>query len=452
MSAAADAAARAAGPQPLWALVPPGARAAYVRRAAQAVLDELDPLAGVLASAAGVPRTEALLAELLPSVAGLGELAAEGPAALADRRLGRAPLLRAGRRTTLFHAPAGVVGIRGGDGSPWAEPVLEVAASLLAGNGVVLATAVPEVGERLAGILDRAGLPDGLVQLLGARTGGELESACDRTVATGLTGPRGGMLVLLGAPLDRAVSAALWAAFSRAGHGPASVGRLVCVGAARETLTQALAAGARRLRVGDPRDPETEVGPLASPEAAARVEALVRDAEERGAERLSGGDLGGGRYAPVVLRRVAPESRVLREPVPGPVLAVLEAGTEEEAIALVRPSRRAPVSVWCGDRAQGERVARVLGADLTWVNEHGVAAPAAPVRIARHSAPRRLESQPKRLRSAHWLPYDPALLRASEAAARLLHGRESRRLETLRTGGPALARVAVRLAREALAR
>ncbi|MEA2292397.1 MAG: hypothetical protein QOE86_36 [Solirubrobacteraceae bacterium] len=469
---AADAAGRAAGPQPLWALVPPEARARYLRRTAQALLDEVDELAGLLAAEAGMPRTEALLAELLPSVAGLGELADDGPSALADRRLGRHVVLNAGRRATLFQAPAGVVGIRGGDGSPWAEPVLEAAAALLAGNGVVLSCAVGAVGERLTSLLGRAGLPDGLLQLVPAGADG-LEAACDRVVETGMTGPKGAMLVLDGAPLDRTISGALWAAFSRAGHGPASVGRIVCVPSVAEGLLQALQAGARRLRVGDPRDPETEVGPLPSAGQAEAVEALVRAAEAAGAVRLCGGPLGGERYAPVVLRGVARDARLLTEPVPGPVLAVVEAGSEADAIDLARPQRRATalpagsapagaaptaggwagesapaISVWTDDRAHGERVARALGAELTWVNAHGVAAPAPPVRLARHTAARQLASQSPRLRSARWLPYDPGLVRASEGVARLRHGRQSERLSALRSGGPAFARLAVRMLRE----
>jgi acyl-CoA reductase-like NAD-dependent aldehyde dehydrogenase len=452
MSAASDAAGRAAGPQPLWALVPPAARGRYLRRTAQAVLDELESLADALAVVAAMPRTEALLAELLPSVAGLGELAEDGPAALADRRLGRNMLLRGGRRAMLIQAPVGVVGVRGGDGSPWAEPVLEAAAALLAGNGVVLSCAVPVVGQRLTSILARAGLPDGLLQVEPGASAEELAGACDRVVETGLTGPKGAMLVLDGAPVDRTVSGALWAAFSRAGHGPSSVGRLICVPSVAEGLLRGLEAGARPLQVGDPLDPETEVGPLASEAQAEAIEALVRDAEALGAVRLCGGPLRDGRFAPVVLRGVPAEARILREPVPGPVLAVLEAGSEAEAIALARPAADAAISIWTDDRAHGERVARTLGAELTWVNEHGVAAPAAPVRIARHTVARQLASQPTRLRSAHWLPYDPGLVRASEAAARLVHGRQSERLSSLRRGGPALARVAVQLVRETLSR
>ncbi len=76
--------------------MPPGARARYLRRASQAVLDELDGLAMMLATEAGVPLTEALLAEILPSVAGLHEMAEDGPGRSADRRLGPPAVLRAG--------------------------------------------------------------------------------------------------------------------------------------------------------------------------------------------------------------------------------------------------------------------------------------------------------------------------------------------------------------------
>src|SRR6188472_2212639 len=127
-------------PQPLWSLVPAAGRARYLRRAATAILDELDPLAGALADTVGLPRTEGVLAELLPSVGGLHDLADDGPKALRDRRLGRIAPLRAGRRSVLQSAPLGVVGVRGGGASPWAEPVLETGAALLAGNAVVLST------------------------------------------------------------------------------------------------------------------------------------------------------------------------------------------------------------------------------------------------------------------------------------------------------------------------
>ena len=131
-------------PQPLrspcWSLVPAAGRARYLRRAATAILDELDPLADALADTVGQPRTEGVLAR----AAAVGRRPArprrrrpEGaarPAARPDPAAARRAPLAASRRRS------GSVGVRGGRASPWAEPVLETGAALLAGNAVVLST------------------------------------------------------------------------------------------------------------------------------------------------------------------------------------------------------------------------------------------------------------------------------------------------------------------------
>jgi acyl-CoA reductase-like NAD-dependent aldehyde dehydrogenase len=446
--AAADAAAVI---QPLWASVPAAARARYLRRAAQAVLDEIDRLATLLARETGRPRTEAVLAELLPSVSALNALVDDGPKALADRRLGRPAALRAGRRAVLVQAPAGVVGIRARSASPWAEPLLEAATSVLAGNAVLLVPTAPLVAQRIAAAFIRAGVPGELIAVLyGA--GGALDGAgLDRVVDLGGDEAKATMLVLDDAPLDEAVSGALWAAFAGAGRHPAAVGRLIVSPGRAEPLLQRLVADARQLRVGDPEHAVTEVGPLASRADLEAVERLVAEAESGGAERLCGGPvtpagLDGAFYEPVVLRGVREDARLMREMPPGPVLAVLEAESDDHAIALASELERGAVSVWTADRAHGERVARSLCAELAWVNEHGQAVPSVPVRLGRHTDPQRLASQPARLRSARWLPYDPALVDARTAAARFLHGRESERLAALRGGALPLARVALRAA------
>ena len=450
--------------QPLWASVPARARANDLRRAAQAVLDELDGLALLIARETGRPRSEALLAELLPSVSALHALADDGPRALADQRLGRRAVLRGGRRAVLVQAPAGVVAIRGRSASPWAEPLVEAAASLLAGNAVLLAPAAPLAGERIAAAFIRAGVPGELIAVLHGpaahdalgRAGDESSGArVDRVVDLGDADAKATMLVLDGAPIEAAVSGALWAAFAGAGRHPAAVGRLVVAPGPADALIERLVAGARRLRVGDPRDADTEVGPLASREDLETVARLIAEAEASGAERLCGGPvtvpgLDAAFCAPVVLRGVPDQARIASELPPGPVLAVLEASSEAEAIALATEPAAGAVSVWTDDRAHGERVARALGAGLTWVNEHGQSVPSVPVRLARHVRPRRLASQPPLLRSARWLPYDAELVRARTAAARLLHGRESERVGALREGALPVARIALRVARAAL--
>ena len=257
------------------------------------------------------------------------------------------------------------------------------------------------------------------------------------------------MLVLDGAPLDRTATGALWAAFAGGGRHRAAVGRLVVVPSVAEPLIAAVVAGARAAAARRPAArPRPRSGRCARAETRERVEELVAAAVADGATLLCGGPrdvagVTGAFYAPAVLRGVPPDARLLREPVPGPVLAVVEAATEEEAIALATGSPA--VSVWAGDRARGERVARTLGAEVAWVNEHGHSIPSAAVRLAGHVDGRRLASQPTRLRSARWLPYDPALV------ARLDRDRAARSTAARTSASACCAPGRVPLARTAVA-
>ena len=239
----------AATPQPLWALVPAAGRARYLRRTATAILDELEDLAGVLADTVGQPRTEAVLAELLPSVGGLHDLAdaraarAARPAAGAHPGPARgAPLAarvgaaRDGRRPRRPRRRRGPSRARD-------------AAALLAGNAVVLST---PMGDRVRGAFERGGVP---LELIAARARPTRTWARSPTTSSTPARARekGTMLVLDGAPLDRTATGALWAAFAGGGRHRAAVGRLVVVPSVAEPLIAAVVAGAERLRPGNPR-------------------------------------------------------------------------------------------------------------------------------------------------------------------------------------------------------
>ncbi len=427
--AAAAATARAA--QPLWSLVPVRARARYVRRAAVAMLDEVEDLALRLVDETGWPRAQVVLTELLPAVQGLRALADDGPRALADRRLSSRAARLAGRRTRLLQAPVGVIGVRGPSASPWAEPVLEAAAALLAGNGVLLAAGAPLAAQRLRAVFLRAGLPGELLAVI-APGGAELDASCRRVLDLPAPGRRGTLLVLNGSSRERVVEAATWAAFGR--H-RAAAGRLVVTRGAADGLVEALAAAAARLRVGDPRDPAVDVGPVG--DVTAMEAALPRG-------RIAVPGLDGPFWSPAVIA-AGPDDALFTDPPDGPVLAVVEVADSEAAIALAaRDGRAGPISIWARDPAQGERVARRLPSPVAWVGRHGLASTGAEARIARHVAPRALEDR------APWAPGTPRLpenadfIQALSTLVEARHGREARRWPVLRAGAGALVRSARR--------
>ena len=166
--AVADAAREARAVQRLWATLRPGDRARYMARAAQAVIDEFDELADLLALEQGRPRAEAEVMELLAAVETLQWLAEEGPRILAGERIGFSRTQHPIKRGRWTYEPLGVVAVLGPAAEPFATPLGDVAVALTAGNGVVLKPSphAALAGERIARIFARAGLPEGLLRVV----------------------------------------------------------------------------------------------------------------------------------------------------------------------------------------------------------------------------------------------------------------------------------------------
>ena len=446
--------------QPFWAALPLSDRARYLRRIAQVVLDEVDDLSDLFAREQGRPRTEAVTMELIASVDALRWVAAHAPRFLADERLRGNQLPLRGKRSHLVRDPVGVVGVCSPWSSPWASGMRRVAYALMAGNGVVLVPdpLVPLSAVRLVRALDRAGVPEGLVRV--AAGSGDLAGALERggagqVVRIGALG-RDPMLVLADASVPHAVSGALWAAFANAGQSRVNVARVYVRREVADRFVDELVAAAGRLRLGDPRRWDVDIGPLACAEHLPVVRDAVDEAIAAGAERLTGGPadmpgVPGPFFAPVVLRGATPEMRVLSEPLPGPVLPVVPVDSEDEAIALANESPSVGASVWTADRGRGERITRELRAERAWINEHMLTA-LSPAGLAEFVDVRLRVWEPSRLRDLWWYPYDESLARTMKAVTRYFYGRESERLRALREGAVPAARLARRLARDAVRR
>jgi succinate-semialdehyde dehydrogenase/glutarate-semialdehyde dehydrogenase len=480
--------------QPLWALLRVKDRARYMRRMAQAVIDDFLALEQGLAREQGRPRAEIAALELLAAIDALIWIAQDGADVLGTQRVPSSRSLAIARRARIAYEPYGVVGVIGAGSAPFAQPLGQIAGALLAGNGVTFKPAPRAclAGEAIMRVLTRAGLPEGLVRIVhgGAGAGSALaEGPVDKILFTGSPvvgrvlaracasrekevavelGGKDAMLVLADAQVPRAVAGALWAGCAGAGQARGSIERVYVAREISERFLGELVAGAAALTVGDPADSRVQVGPLASARRAGHVDALVGEALAQGARLHCGGPVSppgceaGAFYAPAVITGATPQMRVLREPLDGPVLVVTPVDSVEQAIALANAGDYGlGASVWTADRYQGLRIARELRAGMVWLNDHlpapavsrgpwGAAAGAGLGRTLGRAGLRACAQEklitwdPPQVRGLWWGPYDDVSARAAWAIAMLRSAREPDRARGRRGGAVAIARVGAR--------
>ena len=482
--------------QPLWALLRVRDRSRYMSRMAQAIVDEFDTLLERIAREQGRPRAEVAALELLAAIEALSWIAQEGESVLGSRRVRSERALLVAASARIAYEPYGVVAVIGAGSAPFAQPLAQVAGALLAGNGVVLKPArrAALAGEAMAAVLARAGLPEGLVAVAhgGAEVGVALaraqgvgkvlftgsarvgraiarEAASREREVTVELGGKDAMLVLADADLCKAAECALWAGCAGAGQARGALERIYVVGEVAERFAQLLVERARELRVGDPADPRTQLGPLSSSRRLEHVLELTTDARTHGAQLRCGGPIDapvgckGAFYAPAVVTGAGQQMRLMREPIDGPVLALASVESADEGIALVNDSEYAlGASVWTADRYRGARIARELKVGMVWLNDHlpapmlargpwGAAAGAGIGKTLGETGLRACAQEKLIVWKAHslrgpwWGPYDDATARAARAVAKLRSLRESDRHRALREGAPAIARVGARV-------
>jgi acyl-CoA reductase-like NAD-dependent aldehyde dehydrogenase len=475
--------------QPFWAQLPLQDRARYMRRAGQAIIDQLDDLARLLSREQGKPVNEAYSMELLPTIDSLRWLAEAGPGVLEDERI-PLPVFIKQKRARFTYEPLGVVGVIAPWNYPWSIPFGEVAIALMAGNGVVLkpASLTPLIGQRIQEVFERAGVPEGLVRTVhgGGAVGQALvESTAAKIFFTGSVevgrrvgeecarrlkgsvlelGGKDPMIVCADANLPNAISGCLWGGFANAGQTCSGIERVYVVEQVAERFVEGVVEGAKRLRTGDPLEWDTEVGPMVSSEQLAQVRELVDDAVASGAELHCGG-AEEPFFRPAVLTGVTHDMRIMREEIFGPVVPIVTVESEDEAIALANDSEFGlGASVWTMNRAKGERIAGRIQSGMVWINDHMYShgAIACSWGGVKESGLGRSHSkfglwecvniklvtwEPSRTRDFWWYPYDESLGTALGASAKLLYGRDADKPGALRRGLLPLLRVGARMFR-----
>ena len=366
--------------------VPMGALAAHLRT-------EADRYARLITAEMGKPLAEAK-AELEKCA-----WACEHYATHAARLLADEPHPSSATRSYVAFEPLGVVLAI----MPWNYPFWQVfrfaAAAVMAGNTVVLkhASNVSQCSLAVEGAFEAAGFPDGTLRtVLAPAATVERLIADERVRAVTLTGSSdtgarvaelagralkkavlelGGsdpFIVLPDADLSLAVPGATRGRNQNTGQSCIAAKRFIVVGDIAEEFEARFAREVAALRVGDPRDPATQVGPLARADLRDALERQVDGSVRMGARALAGGTRRPGPgffFEPTVLAGVTDAMPAWREETFGPVAAVRRVADVDEAIAVANDSAYGlGASVWTGDPRSGERIARRIEAGQVFVN------------------------------------------------------------------------------------
>ncbi|MFF3845744.1 aldehyde dehydrogenase family protein [Streptomyces sp. NPDC002328] len=399
--AACAAAREAFGP---WSRTAPEERAAVLARAADVIRGHLVPYAELARSETGATTATARAMQVGVGAARFRRYARVEPAewAIPPQINEAGPMGKAGVMGALaVRQPVGVVTCITSYNNPWANPAGKVAPALAMGNTVVVKPAPqdPLSVYRMAEALEAAGVPRGVVNVVSGRAvetgetavaspdvdmvsftgstavGQRIAEVCGRSMKRQLMelGGKGAALVLDDADVGSAV-AGIGTTFSfYSGQICTAPTRVLAQRGVYERLVAGLAAYAARLKVGDPREPDTVVGPLISAAHRDRVESYVELGRKEGAVIVAGGErpsLERGFYvAPTLLADCTNDMRVAREEIFGPVVVVIPFDEEEEGVALANDSDYGLIDyVWSGDVARAFRLARRLRAGGVGVN------------------------------------------------------------------------------------
>lgn len=379
-----------------WRKMAPWERAALIRKFADLYATQVDALARIESQDNGRAIRESR------GDIGLHSQYYHWFASLADKLGGRTIPMDDSVHAFTTRLPVGVVGTI----TPWNVPLMAAAwklgPALAAGCTLVLKPAeqTPASSLALAKLFEEAGFPPGVVNVVpgdGPVAGAHLvshpdvdkiaftgEGATAKTILkTGADtlkrfsfelGGKAPHILFADCDVENALNAATGSAWALCGQSCALGSRILVERPIYEQVVEGFRRNAARVRVGNPLDQATHMGPQAHQQQLDKTLSYVAIGKEEGAELVSGGArLDGDGYfvAPTVFAGVAPEMRIAQEEIFGPVAAIIPFDGEEEAVAIANGTQYGlAAGLWTGDVGRAHRVANRIEAGIVWVNTY----------------------------------------------------------------------------------
>jgi acyl-CoA reductase-like NAD-dependent aldehyde dehydrogenase len=467
---------------PAWRDISPREKHAVFLKAREILLGRSNEIARLIAREKGTPLAEALTIEVYTILETLHYYGRNQKKSQSPKKVRPHVPLFAHKKCRYLFQPLGPSLVISPWNFPFMIPFLDVISELAAGNTVVLrpSTSTPFTALAIGEIMVEAGVPAGAVNIVPCRVPQAeemiLNPAIQSIAFTGsvpigkrilelashnLTnvvlelGGKDPMIVLRDADLELAARGAVWSAFMNTGQSCASVERVYVAEEIAAGFTKRVVELSTALRVGNPLDPNVDIGPMENLGQLKVVEEHVREACEKGAEVLCGGKRLDGQpgyfYLPTVLRKVDHTMKIMTEETFGPVLPIMAFSDVEEAVRLANDSHYGlTASIWTRDKKMASRLADELEVGGVTVNDHMVTfnEPKAiwggikQTGMGRTHGPYGMleiinvkfvcdDFKKKRLKQ-WWYPYAPEKLRVMESAAAIMHHpRRSRRVKAL---------------------
>jgi betaine-aldehyde dehydrogenase len=383
-----------------WAQKKPHERAAVLYRVAQIIRERAEPLAQRQRLDNGKPISETR--NLVASAAATFQFFASACETLEETLTPS----RGDYMTMSVYEPMGVVAAITPWNSPIASEAQKVAPALAAGNAVVIkpAEATPLMALELAAICEEAGVPKGMLSVLPGRgsvigdaitkhplvkrvsfTGGTSTGkhiahiAADKMMPVSLElGGKSATMVMADADLDHAVNGVLFGIFSSSGESCIAGSRLFVARELYAPFMDRLSQRAAALRVGDPADERTQMGPLITAKHRESIEGYVAMGLGDGATLRTGGKRPEGAayergyfYSPTILEGVQNTDAICQQEIFGPVLVAMPFDNEEALIAQANDSVYAlAAGIWTKDYKRAWRIGRAVQAGTVWINTY----------------------------------------------------------------------------------